>query len=170
MAMEFSGEYRIPATQQQVWDALNDPGVLQACIVGCTQLEKVSDTEFMATVVAKVGPISATFKGQVVLSDLNAPNSYTITGQGRGGAAGFAKMGAQGLLSQEAGLTVLQYVAQAESGGKLASVGSRLVQIVAKKMLMIFLQYFLVMWAVLVGWRQLHPVRLNLSLSALKQL
>lgn len=133
MAMEFSGEYRIPAGQQQVWDALNDPAVLQACIVGCTQLEKTSDTEFMATVVAKVGPISATFKGHVILSDLNAPNGYTMTGQGRGGAAGFAKMSAQVLLSEDAGLTVLKYMAQAEIGGKLASVGSRLVHIVAKK-------------------------------------
>ncbi len=133
MAMEFSGEYRIPARQQQVWDALNDPAVLQACIVGCKQLEKLSDTELIATVVATVGPISATFKGNVVLSDLQAPNSYTLTGQGQGGAAGFAKMAAKVALTEDQNETVLNYVASAEIGGKLASVGSRLVQTVAKK-------------------------------------
>lgn len=133
MAMEFSGEYRIPARQQQVWDALNDPAVLQACIVGCKQLEKISDTEFIATVAAKVGPVSATFKGNVVLSDLDPPNGYTMMGQGQGGAAGFAKMGAQVSLKEDQNDTVLKYVAKAEIGGKLASVGSRLVQTVAKK-------------------------------------
>jgi len=133
MAMEFSGEYRIPARQQQVWDALNDPAVLQACIVGCKQLEKLSDTEMFATVVATVGPISATFKGNVVLSDLDPPNGYTLTGQGQGGAAGFAKMAAKVALSEDQNETVLKYVANAEIGGKLASVGSRLVQTVAKK-------------------------------------
>jgi len=133
MAMEFSGEYRIPARQQQVWDALIDPAVLQACIVGCKQLEKVSDTEFAAMVVATVGPISATFRGNVALSELDAPNGYTLTGQGQGGAAGFAKMGAKVSLSEDQNETVLKYVANAEIGGKLASVGSRLVQTVAKK-------------------------------------
>jgi carbon monoxide dehydrogenase subunit G len=133
MAMEFSGEYRIPARQQLVWDALNDPAVLQACIVGCKQLEKISDTEFIATVAAKVGPVSATFKGNVVLSDLDPPNGYTLTGQGQGGAAGFAKMGAQVALTADQDETVLKYIATAEIGGKLASVGSRLVQTVAKK-------------------------------------
>lgn len=133
MAMEFSGEYRIPARQQQVWDALNDPAVLQACIVGCKQLEKISDTEFIATVAAKVGPVSATFKGNVVLSDLDPPKGYTLTGQGQGGAAGFAKMGAQVSLTEDQNETLLKYVAKAEIGGKLASVGSRLVQTVAKK-------------------------------------
>lgn len=133
MAMEFSGEYRIPARQQQVWDALNDPAVLQACIVGCKQLEKISDTEFVATVAAKVGPVSVTFKGNMVLSDLDAPNGYTLTGQGQGGAAGFAKMAAQVALTEDQNETVLKYVASAEIGGKLANVGSRLVQTVAKK-------------------------------------
>ncbi len=133
MAMEFSGEYRIPARQQQVWDALNDSAVLQACIAGCRQLEKISDTEFVATVVAKVGPISATFRGNLVLSDLDPPNGYTLTGRGQGGAAGFAKMSAQVALTEDQNDTVLKYVAKAEIGGKLASVGSRLVQTVAKK-------------------------------------
>jgi hypothetical protein len=133
MAMEFSGEYRIPARQQQVWDALNNPAVLQACIAGCQQLDKISDTEFSAIVVAKVGPISATFRGNVNLSDLDAPRSYTLTGQGQGGAAGFAKMSARVVLTEEGPQTLLSYSASAEIGGKLASVGSRLVQTVAKK-------------------------------------
>jgi hypothetical protein len=133
MALEFSGEYRIPAPQQRVWDALNDPAVLQACIAGCKQLDKISDTEFSAIVVAKVGPVSATFRGSVVLSDLDVPNSYTLTGSGQGGAAGFAKMRARVALREEGTDTVLSYSASAEIGGKLASVGSRLVQTVAKK-------------------------------------
>ncbi|MDH5204485.1 MAG: carbon monoxide dehydrogenase subunit G [Hylemonella sp.] len=131
--MEFSGEYRIPARQQQVWDALNDPAVLLASIAGCKQLEKVSDSEFNAIVVTRVGPISATFRGSVTLSDLNPPHSYTLTGQGQGGAAGFARMQARVNLKEEGAETVLAYTASAEIGGKLASVGSRLVQTVAKK-------------------------------------
>lgn len=133
MAVEFSGEYRIPAPQQRVWAALNDPAVLQASIAGCKQLDKVSDTEFSAIVVAKVGPISATFRGSVSLSEINVPNSYTLTGRGQGGAAGFAKMTARVALREEGGQTVLSYQASADIGGKLASVGSRLVQTVAQK-------------------------------------
>lgn len=133
MALEFSGECRIPAPQVRVWAALNDPAVLQASIAGCQQLDKVSDTEFNAIVVAKVGPISATFRGQVELSDIDAPNSYTLSGRGQGGAAGFARMTARVALRPEGGETVLQYTASADIGGKLASVGSRLVQTVAKK-------------------------------------
>jgi carbon monoxide dehydrogenase subunit G len=133
MAMEFSGEYRIPASCQQVWEALNEPAVLQACIPGCRQLDKVSDTEFAATVVSKVGPISATFRGNVVLSDLDPPNGYTLTGRGQGGAAGFARMSAAVTLRPDGEGTLLNYRANAEIGGKLASVGSRLVQTVAGK-------------------------------------
>src|ERR1700693_5099195 len=133
MAMEFSGEYRIPAKQQLVWEALNDPAALRTCIAGCKQLDKISDTEFSAIVSAKVGPVSATFRGNVVLSDLDPPHGYTLTGQGQGGAAGFARMSAQVALTAEGDQTLLKYVAKAEIGGKLASVGSRLVQVVAKK-------------------------------------
>ncbi|WP_136413395.1 carbon monoxide dehydrogenase subunit G [Herbaspirillum sp. ST 5-3] len=133
MAMDFSGEYSIPARQQQVWDALNDPAVLQTCIAGCKQLDKVSDTEFAAIVGTRVGPISATFRGSVLLSELDAPNGYTLTGQGQGGAAGFAKMTARVSLAGNGDATTLKYVAEADIGGKLASVGSRLVQTVAKK-------------------------------------
>ena len=133
MAMDFSGEYRIPARMEQVWEALNDPSVLRMCIAGCKQLDKNSDTEFSAVVVAKVGPVSATFRGNVVLSDLDPPNGYKLTGQGQGGAAGFASMSAQVSLADDGDHTLLRYVAKAEIGGKLASVGSRLVQAVAKK-------------------------------------
>ncbi len=133
MSMEMTGEYRIPAPQQRVWDALNDPAVLKTCIAGCQQLDKVSDTEFKAIVATKVGPISATFRGAVNLSELDAPNGYTLTGQGQGGAAGFARMSARVALKPEADGTLLTYAANAEIGGKLASVGSRLVQSVARK-------------------------------------
>lgn len=133
MAMDFSGEYIIPARQQLVWDGLNDPAVLQMCIAGCKQLDKISDTEFAAIVGTRVGPISATFRGSVLLSELDAPNGYTLTGQGQGGAAGFAKMTARVSLAGTGDTTTLKYVAEADIGGKLASVGSRLVQTVAKK-------------------------------------
>jgi hypothetical protein len=132
--MEFSGEYRLPVGQQRVWEALNDPAVLQASIAGCSQLDKLSDTAFSAVVTSKVGPISVTFRGAVELSDLDAPNGYTLTGRGQGGAAGFARMTARVALEpmgEEE--TLLRYTAHAEIGGKLASVGSRLVQSVAKK-------------------------------------
>jgi uncharacterized protein len=133
MSMEMTGEYRIPAPRQRVWEALNDPAVLKACIPGCKQLEKVSDTDFTAIVATKVGPVSATFRGSVNLSELDPPNGYTLTGQGQGGAAGFARMGARVSLKQESDDTLLAYSAQADIGGKLASVGSRLVQTVARK-------------------------------------
>jgi carbon monoxide dehydrogenase subunit G len=131
--MDISGEYRIPAPRERVYAALNDPEVLRACIPGCRSLDKVSDTEFTSTVAAKVGPVSATFRGNVVLSDLDPPRGYTISGQGQGGAAGFARMSAKVMLDEDNGATVLRYEARADVGGKLASVGSRLVQGVAKK-------------------------------------
>ena len=131
--MDMSGEYTIPAPRQKVWEALNDPEVLKQCIDGCHSLEKTSDTEFQAKVTAKVGPVKATFNGKVNLSDIDPPNGYTISGEGQGGVAGFAKGGAQVKLSGEGNETVLTYEANAEVGGKLASVGSRLVLGVAKK-------------------------------------
>lgn len=133
--MEFSGEYRLPVEQDRVWKALNDPAVLQASIAGCQQLEKLSDTEFSAIVTTRVGPISATFRGAVELSELDPPRGYTLTGRGQGGAAGFARMTARVSLEPLDGGagTLLRYTAEAEIGGKLASVGSRLVQTVAKK-------------------------------------
>ncbi|HEY0838458.1 MAG TPA: carbon monoxide dehydrogenase subunit G [Azospirillum sp.] len=131
--MDMSGEHRIPAPPQAVWDALNDPEVLKACIPGCKELERTSDTEFTATVSAKVGPVSATFKGAVTLSDIDPPNGYTIAGQGQGGAAGFAKGNARVALTPDGDGTVLRYEAKADVGGKLAAIGNRLVAGVARK-------------------------------------
>ena len=93
--MEMQGEYRIPARREQVWAALNDPEILKACIPGCETLEQTSDTGFAATVALKVGPVRAKFAGAVELSDIDPPNGYTISGEGKGGAAGFAKGGAK---------------------------------------------------------------------------
>lgn len=132
--MKMTGEYRIGAPRQKVWEALNDPEVLKVCIPGCEEIEKVSDTEFTAKVRAKVGPVNARFAGKVTLSDLNPPNGYTISGQGQGGAAGFAKGGAKVRLSDGAGDTLLAYDVDAQVGGKLAQIGSRLVDQTAKKM------------------------------------
>jgi uncharacterized protein len=131
--MDFSGEYRIPAPVSRVWAALNDAEVLKACISGCRELQRASDSEFVAVVATRVGPISANFKGRVTLTDLDPPHGYTLSGEGQGGAAGFARMTARVRLTEEGPDTLLRYEAQAEVGGKLASVGSRLVQSVAKK-------------------------------------
>ena len=131
--MDFSGEYTIPSTKQKVWDALNDPEVLKQCIDGCEELKKDSDSEFSARVTAKVGPVRAKFSGKVTLSDIDPPNGYKISGEGQGGVAGFAKGGAVVKLEESDGGTKLTYSAEAEVGGKLASVGSRLVEGVAKK-------------------------------------
>jgi carbon monoxide dehydrogenase subunit G len=131
--MELTGEYRIPAPRERVWAALNDPQVLKAAIAGCQELEKVTDSEFRAIVATRVGPVSATFRGTVTLSDQDPPNGYTLIGQGQGGAAGFAKMRSRVSLAPDGDATVLTYTANAEIGGKLAAVGSRLVQSVAKK-------------------------------------
>ena len=132
--MEMSGEYNIPAPRQQVWEALNDPEILKACIPGCQALNKESDTELSATVKSKVGPVSATFKGKVSLSDIDAPNGYKISGEGTGGVAGFAKGGAEVKLSDAGVGTVLTYEATGQVGGKLAQIGSRLIDSTAKKM------------------------------------
>jgi carbon monoxide dehydrogenase subunit G len=133
MKMNLTGEYRIPAERQVVWEALNDPEILKQCIDGCQELSKDSDTQFSAKVTAKVGPVKAKFSGKVTLSELDPPNGYKISGEGQGGVAGFAKGGATVKLSEEDGGTILSYTANAEVGGKLASVGSRLVEGVAKK-------------------------------------
>jgi uncharacterized protein len=134
--MDLTGEYRIPAPRETVWAALNNPDVLKACIPGCEELNKTSDTEFVARVVAKIGPVKARFGGKVTLSDIDPPNGYTITGEGQGGAAGFAKGGAKVRLESVEGgaATVLHYSADAQIGGKLAQIGSRLVEGSAKKL------------------------------------
>ena len=133
--MEMSGQYRIPAPRAKVWDALNDPVVLKESIPGCQTLDKLSDTEMAATVKAKVGPVSATFNGQVTLSNIDPPNGYTITGEGKGGVAGFAKGGADVKLEDDGeGMTLLSYTAKAQVGGKLAQLGARLIDATAKQM------------------------------------
>ena len=132
--MDMTGQYRIPAPRERVWAALNDPATLKASLPGCQSLEKVSDREFAAIVVAKVGPVQAKFNGNVTLSNLNPPESYTIAGEGKGGAAGFAKGGADVSLLEEGEVTVLTYTARADVGGKLAQLGSRLIDGTAKKM------------------------------------
>lgn len=133
--MNLTGEYTISASRQDVWTALNDPEVLRVCVPGCEEMEKVSDTQFTARVTMKVGAVKARLKGNVELSDMDAPNSYTISGQGQGGVAGFAKGGAKvSLADTNGGGTVLHYEATAELGGKLAAVGSRVIQGIAKKM------------------------------------
>lgn len=132
--MDISGEHRIPAPREAVWRALNDPAVLQRCIPGCKSLEKLSDTAFKGIVAAKVGPVSATFAGDVTLSDLDPPKSCILTGKGQGGAAGFASGSVKVGLREDGSDTVLTYLADARIGGKLAQLGSRLVEGTMKKM------------------------------------
>ena len=132
--MDMTGEYRIAAPREQVWQALNDPDILKRCIPGCEAIDKVSPTEFTAKVIAKVGPVKATFTGAVTLSDLDPPRGYRITGEGKGGAAGFAKGGAEVKLEEDGSITILRYTASAAVGGKLAQIGSRLIDGTAKKL------------------------------------
>ena len=141
--MKMSGENVIQASREAVWEALNDPVALQESIPGAQDVTKVSDDEFTATVQAKVGPVRATFKGKIKLEDIDPPNGYTITGDGSGGAAGFAKGSAKVELRQgEAGSTVLAYDVDASVGGKLAQIGQRLIQGTAKKMADQFFENF----------------------------
>ncbi len=132
--MEMSGEELINAPKSVVWEALNDPEILKQAIPGCESVEKESDTAFSATVKVKVGPVKATFKGAVTLSNIDAPNGYTITGEGKGGAAGFGKGGADIKLTDVDGGTLLSYDVKASVGGKMAQIGSRLIDSTAKKL------------------------------------
>jgi carbon monoxide dehydrogenase subunit G len=131
--MDFTGRYVIAAPPQRVWDGINDPDVLKACIPGCEQLEKTSPTEFIATAKIKVGPVSATFKGKVTLSDMEPPRRCVLTGEGQGGVAGFAKGNAEVILTPEHDSTVLTYSAKASVGGKLAQIGQRLIDGAARQ-------------------------------------
>ncbi len=132
--MKLSGEHLIPASRQTVWDALNDPETLQTCLPGCEELDRVSDTELTARITTKIGPVKATFTGKVTLCDLDPPNSYTLNGEGQGGTAGFASGSANVNLSEKDGGTLLQYTVEAKVGGKLAQIGSRLIDSVTKKL------------------------------------
>lgn len=135
MALVIEGTEHIAAPIDKVWQGLNDPTVLKACIPGCQSLEKKSDQEMAATVVLKIGPIKATFAGGVKLSNLDPPRSYTISGEGKGGVAGFAKGGADVTLAEDGpDATVLTYAAKADVGGKIAQLGSRLITSTSKKL------------------------------------
>lgn len=140
--MDMTGEQLIPMPQQQVWEALNDPAVLKDCIAGCDVLEKVSDTEFKVGLVAAIGPVKAKFAGKLMLLDMNPPNSYSLAFEGSGGVAGFGKGTAAVSLAPEGGGTKLSYTAKASVGGKLAQIGSRLIDGVARKMAEDFFKKF----------------------------
>ena len=131
--MEMSGEERIPASQADTWAALNDPEMLKACVPGCESIERVGDDEYQVLMVARIGPVSAKFKGKLTLSDLNPPTSYALAFEGQGGAAGFGKGSAGVQLSPEGEGTLLRYQVKASVGGKLAQIGSRLVDAAARK-------------------------------------
>lgn len=134
MAITMNGEVQLSAPREEVWAKLNDAEVLKACIPGCEELNKVSDTEFQAVATTKIGPVKAKFKGKVHLTDLDPPNGYKISGEGEGGVAGFAKGGAVVALTPKDGGTLLAYNVEAQIGGKLAQLGQRLVAGAAKKL------------------------------------
>jgi carbon monoxide dehydrogenase subunit G len=140
--MDMTGEQRIAASQQAVWAALNDPVVLRQCIPGCESLDKLSDTEMAAKVKLQIGPVRASFSGKVTLSDLDPPNSYRISGEGSGGAAGFARGGAVVRLSEDGDATLMRYEVKADVGGKIAQLGGRLIDSTAKKLADEFFQKF----------------------------
>lgn len=140
--MKLTGQQQIPASRDVVWKALNDPAVLQACIPGCQELVKLSDTRMNATAVIKVGPVSAKFQGAVTLSDLDPPNGYRITGEGQGGVAGFAKGDAIVRLEADGNATLLHYDVSAEIGGKLSQLGGRLIDATARQMSAAFFKRF----------------------------
>lgn len=141
--MDMNGSERIEASIEAVWRALNDPEVLKQAIPGCESLEMTSDTQMSAKVVLKIGPIKAKFEGAVELQNLNPPRSYTISGEGKGGIAGFAKGGADVSLEEDGpGATILNYTVKAEVGGKIAQLGSRLIDSTAKKLAAEFFSKF----------------------------
>ena len=140
--MEMSGEYKINATREKVWAGLNDPEILKQSSPGCEEIDQTSDTSFTAKVTAKVGPVKAKFAGSVQLTDIDAPNGYRISGEGKGGAAGFAKGGANVQLEDDGDGTLLKYEVDAQVGGKLAQLGARLIDGTAKKMASQFFENF----------------------------
>ena len=131
--MDITGEHRVPLPREAVFQALNDPEVLGRCIPGCQTLERTGEHEFDADVMAKIGPVKARFRTRIAVSNLNPPESYTLSGEGRGGAAGFATGSADVSLEAVDGETVLRYTARIRPGGKIAPVGSRLIGGTARK-------------------------------------
>lgn len=140
--MDLSGEVRIDAKIDKVWAALNDVEILKSCIPGCQELEKISENEMTAKVVLTIGPVKAKFGGEVTLENLNPPHSYSITGEGKGGMAGFAKGGADVQLQEDGGETTLTYQAKAQVGGKIAQLGSRLIDSTSAKLANQFFENF----------------------------
>jgi carbon monoxide dehydrogenase subunit G len=137
-----TGEQLIPAAQQEVWKALNDPEILKACVPGCESITLVNENEYQVQMTARIGPVSAKFRGRLSLSDIKPPHSYSLAFEGQGGAAGFAKGAAQVKLSTEKDHTKLAYDVKANVGGKLAQIGSRLIDAAAKKVADDFFQNF----------------------------
>ncbi len=157
--MEMTGERRIPAPRETVWRALNDPEVLKASIPGCEHIERISDTELSARVAVRIGPMNARFSGRVQLSDLDPPNGYTITGEGQGGVAGFAKGGATVKLVEDGpGATLMTYEVKAQVGGKMAQLGARLIDSTARSMADQFFDRFAARVAADVGATPPPPV------------
>jgi len=140
--MEMTGEQLIPASQQDTWKALNDPEVLKACVPGCESITPVNENEYQVQMTARVGPVSAKFRGRLSLFDIKPPQSYSLAFEGQGGAAGFAKGAAQVKLSPEGNQTKLAYDVKANVGGKLAQIGSRLIDAAARKVANEFFQNF----------------------------
>ena len=141
--MDMNGSEYLDAPVETVWRALNDPEILRRSIPGCQALDKLSETEMTATVVLKIGPLKATFQGSVQLSNLNPPHAYTISGEGKGGIVGFAKGGADvSLAADGAGATMLSYTVRADVGGKIAQMGSRLIDSTARKLAAQFFSSF----------------------------
>ncbi len=140
--MQLSGERSLAATREAVWEALNDTEVLQQCIMGCEQIERLSDTDLQAKVTAKFGPVKASFDATIQLQDLQPPERYRLVGEGKGGVAGFAKGGAEIVLEDQGETTQLQYVADMQVGGKIAQVGSRLVSGTTNKIINEFFNRF----------------------------
>jgi hypothetical protein len=140
--MDMQDSQRIAAPREVVWAALNDPDVLKAAIPGCDEIEKIGDHELQAKVTLKIGPVKASFSGRVTLSNIDPPNGYTISGEGQGGAAGHARGGADVSLEADGEETILHYTVRAEVGGKIAQLGSRLIDATAKKLAGEFFERF----------------------------
>ena len=140
--MELQDEITIPAPRDEVYRALNDVAVLKTCIPGCEELERDGEHDLVAKVTLKIGPVKARFGGRVTLDPSNAPDAFSLSGEGDGGVAGFAKGGADVELVEDGEQTILRYTARAETGGKIAQLGSRLITSTAKKLSKMFFETF----------------------------